>query len=102
MYDKVDNNKLYFNYVGFSKHASFYEYMDSKELFNESKDKRARFNDALKKQQEFLKKINEVKMVNETPEEKEVINNLENVHKPREEVCNFSRDFTKLFFDDSY
>ena len=31
-YDSVDNNKLYFEYVGPTKGVSFYEYMDSKKL----------------------------------------------------------------------
>ena len=69
MYESVDKNKLYFEYVGPIKDGSFYEYMDSKELFNELKDICIRFNDTLKKQQE-------------------VINNLENFYKSRE-VFNF-------------
>ena len=40
--------------------------MDSKELFNELKDNRIRFNDAQEKQKELLKKINEVKMGKKT------------------------------------
>ena len=32
LYDSVDNNKLYFEYVGPTKGGSFYEYMDSKKL----------------------------------------------------------------------
>ena len=32
LYDSVDNNKLYFEYVGPTKGVSFYEYMDSKKL----------------------------------------------------------------------
>ena len=35
--------------------------MDSKELFNELRDNQIRFSDAIKKQKELLKKINEVK-----------------------------------------
>ena len=88
MYESVDKNKLYFEYVGPIKDVSFYEYMDSKELFNELKDICIRFNDTLKKQEELLNKINEVKIGNKTPEQKEVINNLENFFKSRE-VFNF-------------
>ena len=36
--------------------------MDSKELFNKLKDNSIKFSDALKKQQELVKKINEVKI----------------------------------------
>ena len=45
-YDNVDNNKLYFEYVGPTKGVRFYEYMGSNKL----KDNCIRFSDALKKQ----------------------------------------------------
>ena len=48
LHESVDINKLYFEYVGPTKNVGFYEYMDSKELFNELKDHRIRFNDAQK------------------------------------------------------
>ena len=56
LYEKVDKNKLYFKYVGPTKDVSFYEYMDSKELFDEIKNNRLRIDEALKQQQKFLKK----------------------------------------------
>ena len=31
-------NKSYFKYVGYNKAVKFYEYMDSKELFNKLKN----------------------------------------------------------------
>ena len=34
LYDSVDYNNLKFEYVGLTKDGSFYEYKDSKELFN--------------------------------------------------------------------
>ena len=34
LYDSVDYNNLKFEYVGPTKDVSFYEYMDSRELFN--------------------------------------------------------------------
>ena len=34
LYDSVDYNNLNFEYVGPTKDVSFYEYMDSRELFN--------------------------------------------------------------------
>ena len=37
VYDSVDYNNLKFEYLGPSKDVSFYEYMDSKELFNATK-----------------------------------------------------------------
>ena len=61
LYESVDKNKLYFKYEGPTENVTFYEYYDSKELFNETKNNRLRFSDALKKQKEMLKKINELK-----------------------------------------
>ena len=62
LYKSVDKNRLYFKYVGPTKAVSFYEYYDSKELFNEIKKiDLDLFDEALKKQKELLKKINEVK-----------------------------------------
>ena len=39
LYDSVDYNNLKFEYVGLTKDVSFYEYKDSKELFNAIKNK---------------------------------------------------------------
>ena len=48
LYEKVDKNKLYFKYIGPTKDISFYEYMDSKKLFDETKNNRLRIDEALK------------------------------------------------------
>ena len=37
LHESVDMNKLYLKYVGNTKDANFYEYMDCKELFNKIK-----------------------------------------------------------------
>ena len=68
-YESVDNNKLYFQYVGHTKDVGFYEYYDSKQRFNEIENNRLRFDETLKKKKEWLNKINEVKMGNKTPEQ---------------------------------
>ena len=60
-----------------------------RELFAELKDNLLRIDEALIKQQELLKKINEVKIGNKILEQKEVINNFENIYNAREEVSNF-------------
>ena len=88
LYDSVDNNKLYFEYVGPTKGVRFYEYMGSKQLFNKLKDNHIRFSDALKKQ-ELLKKINEVKIGHKNTEQEKVVKNLEGFYKSRENVFNF-------------
>ena len=56
LHDSVDYNNLKFEYVGPTKDVSFYEYMDSKELFDEIKNNRLRIDEALKQQQKLLKK----------------------------------------------
>ena len=61
LYESVDKNKLKFEYVGNTKEGTFYEYMDSREPFDKIKNNQLKFDDALKRQEEFLKKLNEVK-----------------------------------------
>ena len=56
LYESFVRNKLCFEYVDPTKCVSFYEYYDSKELFNEIKNNRLRFDEALKNQKELLKK----------------------------------------------
>ena len=46
-YESVDVNKLYFQYKG-TEGVSFYEYYDSKELFNKTNNNQLRFDEALK------------------------------------------------------
>ena len=50
LYDSVDYNDLIFKYVGPTKDVSFYEYMDSKELFNSIKSGRIKFSESRNKQ----------------------------------------------------
>ena len=56
LYESADKNKLYFEYVGLTKDVSFYEYYDSKELFDEMKDNRYIFDETLKKRKSCWKK----------------------------------------------
>ena len=48
LYESVDKNKLYFEYIGPTKDVSFYEYKDSEELFNAIKNNQLKFYDTLK------------------------------------------------------
>ena len=92
-YESVDVNKFYFQYKG-TEGVSFYEYYDSKELFNKTNNNQLRFDKALKNQKELLKKINEVKVGRKAPEQEEVIN-LEKFYNSREEVINFLKIMLK-------
>ena len=76
--------------------------MDSKELFNKIKNNQIRFSEAMNKQKDFLKKINEVKMDKKNDEQKEVIENLNKFYNSREEVINFFRDYIEILSDANY
>ena len=56
LYESVDKNKLYFEYVGPTKDVSFYEYYHSKEHFSEIKNNRLQFDEALKKTERVAEK----------------------------------------------
>ena len=63
--------------------------MDSKELFNVIKNNQVRFDEVLRKQNEFWNKISNVKIGKETTEQKNIIGNLEKFYLFGEEVINF-------------
>ena len=62
LYDSVDCNDLKFEYIGPTKDVSFYENMNSKELFNAIKNSQIKFSDAKNKQNEFLNKLNNIEI----------------------------------------
>ena len=62
LYDSVDYSNLKFDYVGPTKDVIFYEYKDSKELFNAIKNSRIKFSEVRNKQNEFLDKLSNVKI----------------------------------------
>ena len=70
LYESVDYNNLKFEYVGHNKDVSFYEFMDSKELFDKIRNNQIRFSDAQEKQKLFLNKLNNVKIGEKTANQK--------------------------------
>ena len=70
----VDYNNLKFEYVGPTKDVSFYEYMDSRELFNAIRNNQIKFSEVNNKQNEFLNKLSNIKIGKKAREQKEVIN----------------------------
>ena len=62
LHDSVDYNNLKFEYVGPTKDVNFYEYMDSKELFNAIKNSQIKFREVKNKQNEFLNKLSNIKI----------------------------------------
>ena len=98
LYDSVDYNNLKFEYVGPTKYVNLGEYRDSKELFNAIKNSQIKFSEAKNKQNEFLKKLDNIK----TTEQIEVINNLNKFYNSREEVINFFSDYVEMLPDANY
>ena len=96
LYDSVDYNNLKFEYMGPTKDVSFYEYKDSKELFNAIKSNQIKFSEVKNKQNEFLNKLSNIKIGKKTLEQKEVINNLGKVYSSREEVIDFFKDYIEM------
>ena len=76
--------------------------MDSKELFNAIKNSQTKFSDAKNKQNEFLNKLNEVKIGKKTTKQKGIINNITRFYLSREEVINFFRDYVEMLSDANY
>ena len=62
LYDSADYNNLNLEYVGSTKDVSFYEYRDSKELYNAIKNSQIKFSEAKNKQNQFLNKLNNIKI----------------------------------------
>ena len=102
LHDRVDYNNLKFEYIGPTKVVSFYEYMDSKELFNAIKNSHIKFSEVKNKQNEFLNKLRNIKIGKKTPEQKETINDLEKFYNSREEVINYFRDYIEMLSDANY
>ena len=83
LYNSVDYNNLNFEHVGSTKDVSFYEYMDSRELFNAIRNSQIKFSEVKVKQNEFQNKLSNIKIGKKHPGQKkkklqkEVINNIE-------------------------
>ena len=101
LYYSVDYNNLKFYYVGITKDVSFYEDKDYEELFNAIINNQIEFSEVKNKQNEFLNKLNNIKIGKKSIEQKETIN-LENTYLSREEVVNFFRDYIEMTSDANY
>ena len=63
LYNSVDYNNLNFKYADPKNNdVSFFKYRDSKELFNALKNNKIGFDEARKKQDEFLNKLSSMKI----------------------------------------
>ena len=102
LFDSVDYNSLKCVKMFPTKSVSFYEYMDSKELYNAIKNNQIKFSEVKNKQNEFLNKLSNIKIGKTTTKQKEVINNLENFYNSREKIINFFRDYFEMLSDVKY
>ena len=68
LYDSINNLK--FEYLGPTNDARFYEYKDSKELFNSIKNNEIEFSEIKNKQIEFLNKLSNIKIGKKTKKQK--------------------------------
>ena len=89
LHDNVYYNNSKFEYVGCSKNVLFYEFMDSKELFNAIKNSQITFSEVKNKQNEFLNKLSNIKSGKKAAKQKEVINNLEKFYDSEKRLLIF-------------
>ena len=89
LHDNVYYNNSKFEYVGSSKNVLFYEFMDSKELFNAIKNSQITFSEVKNKQNEFLNKLSNIKSGKKAAKQKEVINNLEKFYNSEKRLLIF-------------
>ena len=102
LHDSVDYNNLKFEYIGPTKDVIFYEYMNSKEVFNAIKNNKIKFSEVKNKQNHSLKKLNQVKMGKKNDEQRNVVDNLNKFYLSREEVINFFRGYIEMLSDANY
>ena len=102
LYDSVDYNDLKFDYIGPTEDVSFYEYIASKEPFNEIKNSRIKFSEVKNKQNEFLNKLNNIKIGKKTTKQKGLVNNITRFFISRKEVIIFFNNYVALLSDANY
>ena len=76
--------------------------MDSKKNFNAIKSNQIKLFEVKNKQDNFFKKLNEVKIDKKNTEQKGVINNLKTFYNSREEIINVFRDYIEMLSDANY
>ena len=98
--NSVDYSNLNFKHVDPKYNdVSFYEYTDSKELFNAIKNDEIRFDETRKKEDEFWNKLSNIKTGKKTSKQKGVINDITRFYNSREEIINSFRDYGKMILD---
>ena len=67
--------------------------------FNAIKNNQIRFDYSLKRQNEFLNKLSDVKIGKKTLEQKKVIDSLNKFNLSSEEVINFFKNYSEMVLD---
>ena len=97
LYDSVDYNNLNFEYVGPTKSVSFYEYMDSKELFNARKNNQIKFSEVKDKKNEFLNKLSNIKIGKKPQNKKKLLIILKNFTILEKKLLTFLETILKCY-----
>ena len=97
LYDSVDYNNLNFEYVGPTKSVSFYEYMDSKELFNARKNNQIKFSEVKNKKDEFLNKLSNIKIGKKPQNKKKLLIILKNFTILEKKLLTFLETILKCY-----
>ena len=75
--------------MGNNDDVGFYKYRDSKELFNAIKNDQIGFDEPIKKQNEFLNKLSNIKIGKKKQQKKGWIINITRFYNSREKAINF-------------
>ena len=95
--DSVDYDNLKSECVRPNKDVRFYEYKNFKELFNVINYNQIKFSEVKNKQNNFLKKLNEVKIGKKLMNNKKWSIILKNFTNSREEVVNFFKGLSNKY-----
>ena len=76
--------------------------MDSEKLFSAIKNSQIKFSEAMNKQNEFLNKLNNIKIGKKNTKQRGMINNITRFYFSREEVTNFFKDYIEMLSDANY
>ena len=97
LHDSIDYNNLKFEYVGPTKDVSFYEQMDSKELFNAIKNNQIKFSEVKNKKNEFLNKLSNIKIGKKPQNKKKLLIILKNFTILEKKLLTFLETILKCY-----
>ena len=96
LYDSVGYNNLKFEYIGPNEDVSFYEYKDSKELFN-AINNQIKFSEVKYKQNGFLNKLSNIKIGKKLQNKKKLLIILKNFTILEKKLLTFLETILKCY-----